>query len=71
VDTFTYNGLGLRVGKSDPTGVYLYVCDGTAPGSPVLALRVQCWHITPSEVPHAGPDSGKARCGPGKQTPAD
>ncbi len=33
--TFTYNGLGLRTGKTDPTGTY--VCDGTAPGSPVLS----------------------------------
>jgi YD repeat-containing protein len=40
VDTFTYNGLGLRVGKTDSTGPYAYVCDGTSPGAPVLALRV-------------------------------
>jgi len=40
VDTFTYNGLGLRVGKQDSTGTYAYVCDGTSPGAPVLALRV-------------------------------
>jgi len=37
VDTFTYNGLGLRVAKSDSTGSYSYVCDGTTPGSPVLS----------------------------------
>ncbi len=37
VDTFTYNGLGLRVGKTDSTGTYAYVCDGTSPGSPVLS----------------------------------
>ncbi len=36
-DTFTYNGLGLRVGKSDSTGTYAYVCDGTTPGAPVLS----------------------------------
>jgi len=36
-DTFTYNGLGLRVGKTDSTGTYAYVCDGTSPGSPVLS----------------------------------
>ena len=36
-DTFTYNGLGLRVGKTDSTGTYSYVCDGTTPGSPVLS----------------------------------
>jgi len=36
-DTFTYNGLGLRVGKTDSTGTYAYVCDGTAPGAPVLS----------------------------------
>jgi RHS repeat-associated protein len=35
-DTFVYNGLGLRVGKTDSTGTYGYICDGTAPGSPVL-----------------------------------
>ena len=35
-DTYTYNGLGLRVGKTDSTGNYSYVCDGTTPGSPVL-----------------------------------
>ena len=37
VDTFAYNGLGLRVAKSDSTGSYSYVCDGTTPGSPVLS----------------------------------
>ena len=31
-----YNSLGLRVGKTDSTGTYSYVCDGTTPGSPVL-----------------------------------
>lgn len=36
-DTFTYNGLGLRVGKTDSTGTYSYVCDGTSPGSPILS----------------------------------
>ncbi len=36
-DTYTYNGLGLRVGKTDSTGTYAYVCDGTSPGSPVLS----------------------------------
>ena len=36
-DTFTYNGLGLRVGKTDSSGTYSYVCDGTSPGSPVLS----------------------------------
>ena len=37
VDTFAYNGLGLRVAKADSTGSYSYVCDGTTPGSPVLS----------------------------------
>ena len=37
VDTFVYNGLGLRVGKTDSTGTYSYVCDGASPGSPVLS----------------------------------
>ena len=36
-NTFTYNGLGLRVGKVDSTGTYIYICDGTTPGSPVLS----------------------------------
>jgi len=36
-DSFTYNGLGLRVGKTDSTGSYSYVCDGASPGSPVLS----------------------------------
>ena len=35
-DSFTYNGLGLRVTKTDSTGSYAYVCDGTSAGSPVL-----------------------------------
>ena len=35
--TVTYNGLGLRTGKTDSTGVYAYVCDGTSPASPALA----------------------------------
>jgi len=36
-DRYTYNGLGLRVGKTDSIGTYSYICDGTTPGSPVLA----------------------------------
>ncbi len=36
-DSFLYNGLGLRTAKQDSTGTYAYVCDGTSPGSPVLA----------------------------------
>ncbi len=36
LDTYVYNGLGLRVGKTDSTGTYAYVCDGTTPGAPVL-----------------------------------
>ena len=36
-DTFTYNGLGLRVGKTDTTGTYSYLCDGASPGAPVLS----------------------------------
>ena len=34
LDTFVYNGLGLRVGKTDSTGSY--ICDGTTPGAMVL-----------------------------------
>lgn len=36
-DTFTYNGLGLRVGKTDSTGTYSYICDGASPGASVLS----------------------------------
>ncbi len=36
-DTFSYNGLGLRVAKTDSTGTYSYLCDGTSPASPVLS----------------------------------
>ena len=36
VDTFVYNGLGLRVAKTDSTGSYSYLCDGASPASPVL-----------------------------------
>jgi len=35
-DTFSYNGLGLRVGKQDSTGSYSYLCDGASAGSAVL-----------------------------------
>ncbi len=35
--TFVYNGLGLRVGKTDSTGTYRYLCDGTSPGADVLS----------------------------------
>ena len=34
-DSFIYNGLGLRVGKTDSTGSYVYLCDGAS-----LALRI-------------------------------
>ena len=27
----------LRVGKTDSTGTFTYLCDGTAPGSPLLS----------------------------------
>ncbi len=33
-DTFTYNGLGLRVGKTDSTGTCSY--DGASPASLVI-----------------------------------
>ncbi len=36
VDTFVYNGLGLRVAKTDSTGSYSYLCDGASAASPVL-----------------------------------
>ena len=37
VDTYTYNGLGLRVAKTDSTGQFAQVSDGTSPASPVIA----------------------------------
>ena len=37
VNTFAYNGLGLRVAKTDSTGQFAMVSDGTSPASPVLA----------------------------------
>lgn len=36
-DTFTYNGLGLRVTKNDSTGGYSALCDGVSPASPLLS----------------------------------
>ena len=35
-DTFTYNGLGQRVAKTDTGGTSHYLCDGASPGAPVL-----------------------------------
>jgi len=35
-DSYVYNGLGLRVAKTDSTGTYSYLCDGASPASPVL-----------------------------------
>ncbi len=37
INTYVYNGLGLRVGMTDSAGVHTYLCDGTSPGSPVLS----------------------------------
>ncbi len=37
VNTYVYNGLGLRVGMTDSQGTHIYLCDGTSPGSPVLS----------------------------------
>ena len=34
--SWAYNGLGLRVGKTDSTGTYSYVGDGTSPASDAL-----------------------------------
>jgi len=36
-DSYTYNGLGLRLTKSDPSGSYAYFTDGTSPASDVLS----------------------------------
>ena len=35
-NSFTYNGLGLRVSKNDSAGAFAYVCDGTDVASAVL-----------------------------------
>jgi len=35
--SYTYNGLGLRLTKSDPSGNYAYFTDGTSPASDVLS----------------------------------
>lgn len=35
-NSFTYNGANLRAGKVDSGGTFTYLCDGTAPASPVL-----------------------------------
>ncbi len=37
VNTYVYNGLGLRVGMTDSQGTHTYLCDGASPGSPVLS----------------------------------
>jgi len=37
VNIFSYNGLGLRVAKTDSTGQFALVSDGTSPASPVIA----------------------------------
>ena len=36
-NTFTYNGLGSRVGKSDSTGSYTFFRNGSVPGSGVIS----------------------------------
>jgi len=36
-DSYTYNGLGLRLTKSDPSGSYAYDTDGASPASDVLS----------------------------------
>ena len=36
-DAYAYNGLGMRLTKSDPTGSYSYFTDGAAPASDVLS----------------------------------
>jgi len=43
------------VGKNDPTGTYAYVCDGTSPGSPVLADGLAVY--TPGLSDHRGQTS--------------
>ena len=36
-DTFSYNGLGMRLTKNDPSGNYAYFTDGLSPASSVLS----------------------------------
>ena len=46
-DTFTYNGLGLRVGKSDSAGSHSLLMDGSSPASPILADSLGMVVLTP------------------------
>ena len=44
-DSFTYNGLGLRVGKADQRGGRFTTCRAaTTPGSPVLVRWIRGLH---------------------------
>ena len=36
-DSYAYNGLGMRLTKTDPTGSYSDIADGVSPASPVLS----------------------------------
>ncbi len=55
INTYTYNGLGLRVGMTDSAGVHTYLCDGTSPGSPVLSDGFAVY--TPGLSEHRGGSS--------------
>ena len=43
-DTFTYNGLGQRVAKTDTGGTSHYLCDGASPGCACVVGRGSSVH---------------------------
>ena len=55
VNTYIYNGMGLRVGMTDSQGTHTYLCDGTSPGSPVLSDGFAVY--TPGLSEHRGGSS--------------
>ena len=65
-NTFSYNGLGLRVSKSDSSGALAYVCDGTEVASPVLKDGAAVY--TPGLSERRGTAAGAGRSAGGKAT---
>jgi len=53
-DSYTYNGLGLRLTKSDPSGNYAYFTDGTSPASDVLSDNFSTFTPGTSETKGVG-----------------
>ena len=52
VDTFTYNGLGLRSARRTARELTTYVCDSTSPGTPVLSDGLSLY--TPGPLARTG-----------------